>query len=104
MIDGDDVLRAPDKRVALGADAVGIEDDEAPGHCDQDCELPLDRGQRQAVDAGGDMTRIAAREVDAASSVDVDIVSTLPNRIGERLASLFPSAWQSPACRQGMVG
>ena len=53
--DVDDVVGAPDEGIQPRADAVGVEDDEAPGDLDQDGELPLHAGQRQAVDARGDM-------------------------------------------------
>ncbi len=56
LVNVDDVGGAPDERVEARADAVSIEDDEAPGHLHQDREQPLHAGQRQAVDARGDMT------------------------------------------------
>ena len=51
----DDVIGTPDKGIEARADAVGVEDDEAPGNLDKDGEVPLHAGQGQAVDARGDM-------------------------------------------------
>ena len=55
LVDVDDVVGAPDEGIEPRADTVGVEDDEAPGDLDQDGEVPLHAGQRQAVDARRDV-------------------------------------------------
>jgi len=54
--DADQMVGAPDERIEPRADAVGVDDDEAPGDFHQDRQIPLHPGQRQAIDTSGDMT------------------------------------------------
>ena len=56
LVDIDDVVRTPDERKEPRADAIRVEYDEAPGHFDQNGELPLHPGQRQPIDTRSDVT------------------------------------------------
>lgn len=46
LVDVDDVHWPPDEWKQPCCDAVGVEDDEAPGGLDQQCQLPLHAGDR----------------------------------------------------------
>ena len=81
LVDVDDVVRAPDERIKPRADAVGVEDDEAPGDSTRMASCHCTRsaaGDRCAQRCDREWpSQMGARFVDAASEVDVDIVSPL---------------------------